>query len=90
MSKQGMKRPEQSDGRQKNTLPPVPELQGKAKNKKVPARPIIAGTASPAQQVYHSVPHREKPISDVYPAIDTDLARDNLEQDLPAADLSEL
>ena len=90
MAKKGMKRPERTHTRPRNEVPPVPELQGKAKSKKVPARPIIAGTASPAQQVYHSVPHREKPISDVYPAIDTDLARDNLEQDLPAADLSEL
>lgn len=32
----------------------------------------------------------ERPISDVYPAIDNDLARDNLENDLPAADLEDL
>lgn len=33
----------------------------------------------------------EKPIpGDVYPVIDTDLARDNLENDLPAADLEDL
>ena len=33
----------------------------------------------------------EKPIpSDIYPVIDTDLARDNLENDLPAADLQDL
>jgi hypothetical protein len=33
----------------------------------------------------------EKPIpAKVYPVIDTDLARDNLENDLPAADLEEL
>lgn len=32
----------------------------------------------------------EKPISSVYPVIDTDLARDNLENDLPAADLEDL
>lgn len=33
---------------------------------------------------------KEKPVSNVYPAIDNDLARDNLENDLPAADLNEL
>ncbi len=27
---------------------------------------------------------------DIYPVIDTDLARDNLENDLPAADLEDL
>ncbi|MPN62835.1 hypothetical protein SDC9_210588 [bioreactor metagenome] len=32
----------------------------------------------------------EIPISDVYPVIDTDLARDNLENDLPEADLQDL
>lgn len=28
--------------------------------------------------------------TDVYPVIDTDLARDNLENDMPAADLQDL
>ena len=32
----------------------------------------------------------EKPISDGYPVIDNDLARDNLENDIPAADLEDL
>ena len=33
----------------------------------------------------------ERPIhAKIYPAIDTDLARDNLENDLPAADLEDL
>ncbi|MCI2105484.1 MAG: hypothetical protein LKK00_02010 [Intestinimonas sp.] len=33
----------------------------------------------------------DKPIpKDAYPMIDTDLARDNLENDLPAADLEDL
>ncbi len=32
----------------------------------------------------------EAPISDVYPVIDTDLARDNLENDLGASDLQDL
>lgn len=33
---------------------------------------------------------KEKPISPVYPVIDTDLARDNLENDITAADLQDL
>lgn len=33
---------------------------------------------------------REKPIPSVYPVIDNDLARDNLENDIPAADLEDL
>ena len=32
----------------------------------------------------------EKPISNAYPAIDNDLARDNLQNDIPDADLQDL
>jgi len=32
----------------------------------------------------------ERPISGAYPVIDNDLARDNLENDIPAADLEDL
>lgn len=32
----------------------------------------------------------EAPIPEIYPAIDNDLARDNLENDIPAADLTDL
>lgn len=32
----------------------------------------------------------ERPIPDVYKAIDNDLARDNLENDLPKSDLEDL
>lgn len=86
MSKQGMKRPEISENKQKNQVPPVPELQGKAKRTKTPARPIIAGTASPAQKVYHGVPHSQHSVSHAYPDQWNDLALDNLENDIPDAD----
>ena len=33
---------------------------------------------------------KEKPVSKVYPVIDNDLARDNIENDIPAADLEDL
>ena len=36
------------------------------------------------------LPRQEKPIPDVYPELDTDLARDNVENDIPAADLEDL
>ncbi len=98
MAKQGMKRQNTPNPHPKNDAPPVPEIQGAAKTTKHPANPIIAGTSSPALKVYHSRPHgeiygladAEKPISDVYPAIDTDLGRDNIENDIPEADLNEL
>lgn len=35
-------------------------------------------------------PRGDRPIPDVYPVIDNDLARDNLENDIPAADLQDL
>ena len=84
MAKQGMKRP------QIRKAPPrndgfVPEIQGKAKSGKAKAHPIIAGTMGADLKVWH-----EKPISDAYRAIDTDLARDNLENDIPFADLQDL
>ncbi|MGN0478162.1 MAG: hypothetical protein ACI4GO_01890 [Hominenteromicrobium sp.] len=86
MAKQGMKRISRTHTQPRNDAPPVPEIQGAAKRSKTPAHPIIAGTEPPAQKVWHP----ERPISDVYPAIDTDLARDNLENDITAADLQDL
>lgn len=91
MSKKGMKRIDRTHTQPKNETAPVPELQGKAKHTKEKARPIIAGTQPPSQKVYHTVPFSaEKPISSVYSQIDTDLARDNLENDFPDADLQDL
>lgn len=84
MAKQGMARPERTHTKPRNEMPPVPELQGKAKNSKQSANPIISGTSVPEQKVFHS----EKPISKAYRAIDNDLARDNMENDLPNADLN--
>lgn len=91
MAKKGMKRIERTHVREKNSVPPVPEIEGDAKHGKSQVRPIIAGTHSPSQKVYHSTPYtQEKPIASVYSAIDTDLARDNLENDITAADLQDM
>lgn len=91
MAKQGMKRPERTHTKPKNEQAAVPEIQGKAKHGKEKANPIIAGTYPPAQKVYHTTPFKqEKPIASVYREIDTDLARDNLENDIPEADLQDL
>lgn len=83
MAKKGMKKPDLTHHR--NDAPPVPEIQGKAKHTKTPAPPIIAGTEPPAQKVYHGTPH---PVH--FSAYDNDLAKDNLRNDIPAADLSDL
>lgn len=85
MAKQGMSRPDR-DKRPRNDVPPVPEIQGKAKHGKTTINPIIAGTGSPSLKVYH-----ERPVpAQIYPVIDTDLGRDNVENDLSAADLADL
>ena len=87
MAKQGMKRPERTHTRPENRTEPVPALQGKAKSTKTPANPIIPGTSGTDMKVFHT----ERPIpADVYPVVDTDLGRDNLENDLTAADREDL
>lgn len=93
MAKQGMKRPEVTHVKPRNEAAAVPEIQGKARHGHVQASPIIAGTNAPSLKVYHTVPYsskKEKPVSGVYPVIDNDLARDNVENDLTAADLQDL
>lgn len=90
MAKKGMKRIDRTHTQPRNETAAVPEIQGKAKHGKDHVRPIIAGTEPPSQKVYHTAPFvQEKPISSVYSTIDTDLARDNLENDVTAADLQE-
>ena len=85
MAKQGMKRFERQHVHEKNSVSPVPEIQGKAKHGKEKAKPIVAGTGVAELKVWH-----EKPIPEVYSTIDTDLARDNLQNDLTFADLQDL
>lgn len=85
MAKKGMARPDWTKLHPKNELPPVPQIQGKAKSGKEKANPIIAGTMGAEQKVWH-----EKPIPRAYSTIDSDLARDNLENDIPLADLQDL
>ncbi len=90
MAKKRMKRPERTHTEKRNDVPPVPEIQGKAKSGKTQANPIIAGTNGANQKVFHTKPFKEeKPISEAYQTIDSDLARDNLENDIPFADLQD-
>ena len=91
MAKQGMKRPERTHTKLQNEQPTVPEIQGKAKHGKTADNSIITETAATSQKVYHTKPNKhEKPISSAYKEIDTDIARDNLENDLPEAELNSL
>lgn len=86
MPKQGMARPDWTHTKPRNDVSPVPEIQGKAKSGKKKANPIISGTSGAGQKVYHT----EKPISKAYRVMDNDLARDNVENDIPAADLEDI
>lgn len=85
MAKKGMKRPDDTKMHPKNAVSPVPQLQGKAKSGKRKANPVIAETMGAELKVWH-----EKPIPKVYRELDTDLARDNIENDIPYADLQDL
>lgn len=86
MAKQGMARPEWTHTHPKNKQSPVPQIQGKAKSGKKAANAIVSGTGGAEQKVWHT----ERPISKAYKEIDTDLARDNIENDIPLADLEDL
>lgn len=55
MSKQGMARPEWTHTKPKNDAGPVPEIQGKAKHSKKPARPVVPGSDGPELKVYHDL-----------------------------------
>ena len=59
MAKRGMARPDWTHSHPRNEIPPVPEIQGKAKHTKQPARPVIAGTSGPELKAYHTQPHPE-------------------------------
>lgn len=85
MAKKGMARPDWTHTQPKNDVSPVPAIQGKAKSGKAKAKPVIAGTSGASQKVWH-----EKPISPAHGIIDSDLARDNLENDITSADLEDL
>ncbi len=90
MAKKGMNRPQWTHTKERNVVSPVPEIQGKAKTTKEKANPFISGTEAPSQKVFYTKPFKEeKPISKAYPAIDTDLGRDNIENDITAADLQD-
>ena len=84
MAKQGMTHPDVPRG-QRNEVSPVPQLQGKARSGKETEKPILLETPGANQKVWHV-----KPISKAHGILDTDLARDNLENDIPFADLQDL
>lgn len=53
MAKKGMARPDWTETKPRNDEPPVPQIQGKARHGKKPARPIVAGTEGPDLKVFH-------------------------------------
>ena len=61
MAKRGMARPEWTHTRPRNSEPPVPQLQGKARQGKKRANPIVAGTKGPDLKVHHRQGDRPSP-----------------------------
>lgn len=84
MAKKGMARPDWTKLHPKNEAY-VPQLQGKAKSRKKKANPIIAETSGAQLKVWH-----EPPVTNAHGPLDNDLAVDNLENDIPYADLQDL
>jgi len=84
MAKQGMARPDRTKRHPKNDSF-VPQLQGKIKTGKSKANPIIAGTMGAQQKVWH-----ERGLTNAHGPYDNDLAVDNLEKNIPFADLQDL
>ena len=85
MAKRDMARSSWNKQRLKNDISPVPQIQGKARTGKKKVEPIIAGTMGSELKARH-----EKPIPKVYRELDTDLARDNIENNMTFADLQDL
>ena len=84
MAKKGMARPDWTKLHPKNEAF-VPQLQGKMKTGKKKANPIIAGPMGAEQKVWH-----EKSVTNAHGPYDNDLATDNLEKNIPYADLQDL
>ena len=84
MAKKGMARPDWTKHHPKNEAY-VPQLQGKANTGKKKATPIVSGTAGAGLKVWH-----EPPLTNAHGPLDNDLALDNLENDIPFADLQDL
>ena len=53
MPKKGMARPNWTHTQPRNQMPPVPEIQGKAKHGHEQAKPVVAGTSGPEMKVFH-------------------------------------
>lgn len=84
MAKKGMARPDWTKLHPKNEAF-VPQLQGKAKTGKKKANPVIADTMGAQLKVWH-----EPSVTNAHGPLDNDLATDNLENDLPLAELQDL
>lgn len=88
MAKQGMKH--YYTRHEKKESPSVPGISGKAKHGHNKAPTLIVGEGG---KVYHGTPHSEEAkIPEVFPAIDNDLAVENLTNDfdMTAADRQDL
>lgn len=95
MSEQSIRRIEEDEPekKKKRKEPLVPEIIGEDRSNRQTVAPIVAGASQEEITAYQTVPYKddamEQPISSAYPAIDTDLGVDNLQNDIPEADLQD-
>ncbi len=88
MAKQGMARPDWTK-RPRNSAAGAGD-SGEGQNYQNPSPPHHRRNLRPPAESLPQRPHSERPISPAHGIIDTDLSRDNLENDIPAADLEDL
>ena len=84
MAKKGMHDVDWTGPRPKNRAF-VPQFQGKIRTGKKKANPIIAETMGARQKVWH-----ESSVTNAHGPYDNELATDNLEKNIPYADLQDL
>ena len=85
MSKRETECPDHTHSRPEHDRQSIPEIRCKMQNSNAAGSPLFTAGRC-AGEIYRGV----QPASHITPAADNDLARDNLEQDIPAADLQEL
>ena len=91
MQKQGNKPVEHPKPKSTKDAPLVPEVQKQTEQEKEQKTSETEEDDGMFKATFQNNPKlQERPISSVYPVIDNDLARDNIENDLSDADLQSL
>ncbi|MBQ7974598.1 MAG: hypothetical protein IJ300_02795 [Clostridia bacterium] len=90
MSEQSSKKIKQPKTKSTNDAPLYPEVQRNIESGNTKYKSSDEDDED-TERIYFDQPNlSERHISDIYPVIDNDLARDNIENDLSSADLQDL